>query len=800
MRIVILTLAVSALMLAAGAIYGIDSPIQGAFDYTVGFDSRPRVIMTADFDKNGAPDLITMNGLDGTVSVFLNGLDWFSPDPVITDVGIQPGSLLLSDFNNDGDVDILVLNYETDSVFARILTGDGTGSFTTDGIYHVGARDWGIGGVTVADYTGDGYDDIAVAWWASNVIALYLNDGTGHFLDPVYIWSGDILSTEEGYGGICSFDADGDGDIDLAGIMDDSQLVAVYYNPGDGGLTYENRATFPVGRQCWELYPADFDGDGDVDLACGGLVIMSNDGGGTFAATFEMDAYANTLFPVDIDDDGDFDLIGTASVDHTLMILKNGGTGIFYHTDSYNMYGDLPSVCAADFDADGDHDVAVARVNSYQTAYFSVLYNPGNGYFPGSSDYYVSPDATPGDVVVADLDGDGDNDVISTAPSINVEDYMLVLVNDGYGSLDDPVGYLVGDYPRSLVAADLDGDGDIDVATGNTWSDDISVLLNNGDATYQDAVTCPAGGEEPWLASADVDNDSDIDLISANYRTGDVSLLLNNSDATFATPVVVPIGTGLAYRVVAADLDGDDDADLAILCRDPYTLAIMLNDGAAGFTEFDTYGAWGGCLDAKDLDADGDVDLALTRRDDNAVSVFLNNGDATFALGAEYPVGDAPFGIVAADLNNDAVPDLVVVNDDTHNMSLLLGQGGGAFDAAVTIAVGYGPGDVTAGDLDSDGDLDVVVTNHLNHDNDFIGSLSVFFNHTNAAFVCGDANGDAVVNVADAVYVVSFVFKNGPPPSIFAAADCNADSAINVADAVYTVNFIFKSGPMPACQ
>jgi hypothetical protein len=68
-----------------------------------------------------------------------------------------------------------------------------------------------------------------------------------------------------------------------------------------------------------------------------------------------------------------------------------------------------------------------------------------------------------------------------------------------------------------------------------------------------------------------------------------------------------------------------------------------------------------------------------------------------------------------------------------------------------------------------------------------------------AAYVCGDANGDETVNVADAVFVINYVFKGGPAPESLEAGDANADGQCNVADAVYLINYVFKGGPDPVC-
>jgi len=74
-----------------------------------------------------------------------------------------------------------------------------------------------------------------------------------------------------------------------------------------------------------------------------------------------------------------------------------------------------------------------------------------------------------------------------------------------------------------------------------------------------------------------------------------------------------------------------------------------------------------------------------------------------------------------------------------------------------------------------------------------------FWKDLGATFVCGDANGDKSVNIGDAVYVINFIFKGGPPPSPLEAGDANCDHARNVGDAVYVINYIFKGGLAPCC-
>jgi hypothetical protein len=85
---------------------------------------------------------------------------------------------------------------------------------------------------------------------------------------------------------------------------------------------------------------------------------------------------------------------------------------------------------------------------------------------------------------------------------------------------------------------------------------------------------------------------------------------------------------------------------------------------------------------------------------------------------------------------------------------------------------------------------------------DFVGSADeayLSFEIADLPYVCGDANGDEMVNIGDAVFICYHVFKDGPAPDPFESGDANCDDSVNVGDAVYIVNYIFKDGPAPCC-
>ncbi|MGB2979626.1 MAG: Ig-like domain-containing protein, partial [Candidatus Zixiibacteriota bacterium] len=108
------------------------------------------------------------------------------------------------------------------------------------------------------------------------------------------------------------------------------------------------------------------------------------------------------------------------------------------------------------------------------------------------------------------------------------------IVYDGSGTFAPHSIYPVGDYPVSVFSADLDGDGDLDLATANEHSASVSVLLNNGDGSFA-THSVYAAGDGPWsVFSADLDGDGDLDLAVADYYSDSVSVLLNHGDGTFA--------------------------------------------------------------------------------------------------------------------------------------------------------------------------------------------------------------------------------------------------------------------------
>jgi hypothetical protein len=281
----------------------------------------------------------------------------------------------------------------------------------------------------------------------------------------------------------------------------------------------------------------------------------------------------------------------------------------------------------------------------------------------------------------------------------------------------------VGLGPIAVAAADLDGDGDRDLATANVSSGDVTVLRNNGAGDFAERATSPedAGSFPSGLAAADLDGDGDQDLAVTNQVSEDVTILRNKGSGNFVEPATSPEPTGApAFAPVAADLDGDGDRDLAVASGDPDNhVTILRNKGSGNFVEPATspepVGNGPFAIAVADLDGDGDRDLAVANQQSANVTILRNRGTGNFVEPATSPEGARafPHAITAAQFDGKPLPDLVVANEGDDNVTVLDNLGAGDFAEPATSPelAGDHPFATDAADFDADGDRDVAVAN-----------------------------------------------------------------------------------------
>ena len=338
-------------------------------------------------------------------------------------------------------------------------------------------------------------------------------------------------------------------------------------------------------------------------------------------------------------------------------------------------------------------------------------------------------------------------------------------------------------YPllgNTHIAADLNGDGRVDLAGSNANA--ASVMLGNGDGTFRPKTDFPIGFQTQALAAGDFNTDGRMDLmVTLNTPQLSLALLTGTGTGTFNAPTFFPNTSGFDSPAIAAtDLNGDGRLDLVVMhniecfiapCTSARSITVLLGNGNGTFqTPNEVNVGTGPCsMAVVDLNRDGIKDVAIGGGN-TELSVLIGVGNGTFV---QQPVvtlvaGGDPFSasndVGVGDLNRDSILDLVVPLGNGHGNAILIGNGNGTFQVRSRIQIDetFAPWHVAVADYNRDGFLDIARTMG---DGSF-GLLQIL-----------RGNGDGTFQAPNRYLV--------PPPSrggiMILAGDWNADTKPDIA-------------------
>ncbi len=760
------------------------APGQPFFDnrFTVATGLNPVAALLKDLDGDGKPDIVTTDNAAGTISVIhSNVAGTFNPTTFSTPVSFQlgasayPFSTAAGDINGDGKPDLVVANYAT-ATLSLFMNQSAPGNITTASFapkVDIPTNNLPRA-IVMGDVDGDGRTDILYVSGATNTVTVLRNTGATGAITAGSLAPKVDFPTGASPTSVVLGDLDGDGKLEIVTGNYVAGTVSVLRNQSAPGTitasSFQSKIDFTAGAQLFSIAVGDADGDGKPDVvavsaASNSLVFLHNKSTtgtlniSSFSAplTFSTGVYPTSVALADMDQDGIPEAVALNAADHTFSVFKirpfvNAGQ---------------PPVITALSPANGQTGSTVTITGTgFNTAatsnavYFGSIKATVTGGGAGSLTVTVPAGAAYGPVKVLNtakgISG-------SSAAAFNTtfgNPFGAGIPSNFYGP---PVSFATGTLPYQFAAGDIDGDGKADLAVLNYYDNFVSVFRNTsttgsiGAGSFAAKVDFQLGINSATAVSiADLDGDGKPELVVTSNSYSRLVVLRNTSvpgtisASSFAnTPKVYATGTSMylyPYHTAVADVDGDGRPDLVTANTMANSVAVHRNISSAGtisFLDAVPFAVSGSprYVAVADVDGDGKPDIVTANQGQNSVSVMRNTSVAnaidanSFAAPVSFPVGAAPYAVVAGDLDGDGKAEIITVNHDANTVSVLHNSvvsgsiGAGSFAKSVDFATGAGPFHVAIGDADGDGKPDIISANASS------GTVTVLRNQTAGAVI-----------------------------------------------------------------
>lgn len=404
----------------------------------------------------------------------------------------------------------------------------------------------------------------------------------------------------------------------------------------------------------------------------------------------------------------------------------------------------------------------------------------------------------------------------------------------------------VGERPSSIVAGDFNGDGALDLTTGN-FENGISLLLATQEGGFLPEQRFGAGAGSR-LSAGDINADGLDDLVAVGFPSFDAAVFLATRDGIFMPPRLFIPGKDERSPVLS-DINLDGLLDMVTVDADSDEMLLRIGDETAIFITPQSFptGKWPWAVAISDYNNDGLADVVTANRASNDFSFFITLGEPNQFFLPEHRTGPAPGGDVAtADLNADGLLDLVTSNPETFEVAILIGTGSLTFQHHRSFIVNKFPRSPILSDLDGDRHLDLATTAYEPGgvavflglgDGGFRAEkrLDPFLNTASLQLLAVDINADGLLDIAkpnNDRHEVSLLINplsidcnqngildhcdirsgmsddsddNGVPNECerasFRRGDCNGDGSVTglVTDAIFLLKFLFVGGIKPLC-
>ena len=727
--------------------------------YIIENSSQVNFVVAADVNNDGHLDVVAALNNESGISVLLgygNGT-LFHADTFLTANDSFIYRIVVADLNNDGSVDIITSDPYTG--YPSLYFGFGNGMFNTSAVFfdQFAFKPYFV---QASDVNADLILDIAVCYSRHGCgIAILLGYGNGSFHRPLFVSTDDDCPNTFIIG-----DLNSDRRSDIVYTSTSSAYVGVMLGRGDG--TFENPTKYFCvrGSRPWSISLEHYNDDAFIDIAVtliydSSISVYLGFGNGSFEGptriSIEKDSVPIAIRFADFDNDGQQDIAVASGETNTLQIFLVHYDADFTIETSYTTGSNSHpvSVSAGDLNDDGQWAIVVANSG---TDNLELFFHYDNDVFINRTSLSTGLASYPHSVTIADFNRDHFMDIAV----VNAwHDTMIVFLGSGNESFVTRNVYSTGvrSSPKSIVAGDLNSDGRTDVVIANPGSNDFAVFLAFDYISFTNhLINVPGMISMPFfIITNDFNNDHLLDIAIVNIHSATLGIYLGYGNGTFSDQITYSTGPSSSpFSLASGDLNDDNCIDVVVANTDSSTISIFFGYCNGSFQSPISYSTGSSTepysVAVADFNQDHHLDIVVTvggNVDEHKIWVFLGSGDGSFRGVIGYSMNNQtnPVWVAVDDVNKDAIPDIVVANKFTDNVCILFGYGNGSFGHGMTLFTGddSGPTSIALGDLNGDDAIDIVVASHYSN------TILLFFGDGNGSFFSpktyvADSNADLV--------------------------------------------------------
>jgi len=740
-----------------------DGTFADLIEYFIGGGTWPWFVHLADFNNDSILDIVITTAYDNSANVFFgigNG-SFTDKTRFTTDYGSHLPSVASGDFNNDNQLDIVVVNEDLNDIAVFILNYQRI--FLDENSYFTGSGPHPYS-VALGDFNNDNQSDIVVANSGNDNIQLFLNDtqhltySTGFQSYPQFV---------------NVFDLNQDTHVDIAVANNRNDRIHVFLGFGNG--TFDLPSTHLTGSDSFPIAIAisDFNNDNWLDMV---VVNNGTNNIGIFLG-FNYTIFSNDTIAIsgpsaspehvivdDFNNDNHCDIIFTSSYLQYFGIYLGNGNGTFREKIITEIGDyDLNSIAKGDFNNDSRLDIVLVYDD------VGIYLGDGNGNFKLSTLYTKDDSSELQSVAVDDFNRDNILDLVITYDRSNTID---IYIGYGNGTFKKSLTYKLRkkSRPISVVVNDINHDKIVDlIVVDRTWNC-LAILFGNGNGTFKNAIYISTGPEPFRIATGDINNDTWIDIVVA-YNDRDILVLFNYDDnnGTFLSQRIYSTGPETdPYNIILADLNNDKILDIAVSDYGDGNghISVFFGYGNGNFTLMTSYSTgWNSdprMIGVCDFNHDNLLDLAINYQNIDTIGIRLQQKNEPFGPMILFSTGNNshPESIVVEDFNNDNQSDIVIANTQSNTIGIFLGFGNGSFGEQQIYTLGNNtrPCSIASGHFNNDTYLDLVVANY----------------ETNTiTILCGYGNGTVSI-------LVDYFTGIRSQPSSVTVDDLNKDNYLDI--------------------